>query len=569
MIKRLFQVTRSMLRGVWDARGGRSLFYPKSPKICHLCFLGLNYGTIVRRTAVAIKSLVKASQYYDSITLMLVARELTHLPGVRDAAVVMATDANKAILREAGLLTAEIEAAGANDLAIAASLAEDAAADPLAEAEKLLQQKKGDGGSEIEFRPKTIRSAVKSQPQANVAVISVAGRYAVDEAWDALHQGLHVLLFSDNVSLDDEVALKRYARDHGLLLMGPGAGTTILNGVALGFANALPAGPVGIVSAAGTGLQEVSTLLARQGVGITQGLGTGGRDLGQAVGGVMMLEALKALQADPVTEVLVIISKPPAPDVVKTVLNQVGAGDKPAVICLMGGDPAAVAGISNAVFARTLQEAALLAAQAAGVDLADVAELLEDENAALEEQAAGLRPQLRSGQRYLRGLFSGGTLCYEAQVIWRDRLAGPVLSNAPLAPANRLADATRSQGHTAIDLGEEEFTVGRPHPMIDNDLRIRRLLQEARDPEVAVMALDVVLGYGAHPDPAAELGPAIRQARQLAADAGRTLAVVASITGTDQDPQGLSRQVEALRAAGAIVCDSNAAAARLTAMMIP
>ncbi len=517
----------------------------------------------------AVKSLVKISQYYDSVTLMLVARELTHLPGVQDAAVVMATDANKAILREAGLLTHDIEAAGANDLAIAVSLDDGAEVDPLAEAEKLLRQKKGTDGGEAEFRPKTIRGAVKSFPQANVAVISVAGRYAADEAWDALHRGLHVLLFSDNVSLEDEVALKRYARDQGLLLMGPGAGTAILNGVALGFANVLPAGPVGIVSAAGTGLQEVSTLLARQGVGITQGLGTGGRDLGQAVGGIMMLEALKALQADPATEVLVVISKPPAPDVAKTVLNQVDAGDKPAVICLMGGDPAAVAGISNAVFARTLQEAALLAAQAAGADLADVNELIEDEDVALAEQAAGLKPQLGPGQRYLRGLFSGGTLCYEAQVIWRDRLAGPVLSNAPLAPASRLAGSTRSQGHTAIDLGEEEFTVGRPHPMIDNDLRIRRLLQEARDPEVAVIVLDVVLGYGAHPDPAAELGPAIRQARQLAAAAARTLVVVAAVTGTGQDPQDLNRQVEALRAAGAIVCDSNAAAARLTAMIVP
>jgi FdrA protein len=497
---------------------------------------------------------------------MLVARELTRLPGVRDAAVIMATEANKAILREAGLLTAEVERAGANDLAIAVSL-DNGAGDVLAEAEKLLHQKR-ETGEAGEFRPKTIRGAVKSHPQANVAVISVAGRYAADEAWDALRQDLHVLLFSDNVSLEDEVALKQYARDHGLLLMGPGAGTAILNGMALGFANVLPAGPVGIVSAAGTGLQEVSTLLARQGVGITQGIGTGGRDLSEAVGGIMMLEALKALQADPATETITLISKPPAPAVVKTALEQVEAGDKPVVLCLMGGDPDAVSPVANAIFARTLQEAALLAAQVSGADMAGVAEIQEKEAADLSQQAGRLRARLNPGQRYLRGLFSGGTLCYEAQVIWRDQLKQPVLSNAPLAKTNRLVDSTHSQGHTAVDLGEEEFTVGRPHPMIDNDLRIRRLLQEARDPEVAVILLDVVLGYGSHPDPAAELGPAVRQARQVAAEAGRELLVVASVTGTEQDPQGFNRQVETLQAAGVVVADSNAAAARLAGMLV-
>ena len=240
----------------------------------------------------AIKTLIKKSEYHDSVTLMLVARELTKFPGVIDVGVIMATEANKALLKESGLLTPEAQSATPNDLVIAVS-ADDAAADAaLLEAERLLKQKRSsDEGAE--FRPKTLRGAVKMNPNANVAVISVAGRYATDEAWDALRRGLHVLLFSDNVSLEDEIALKTYARDHGLLLMGPGAGTAILNGVALGFANVVPSGPVGIVSAAGTGLQEVSTLLAKHGVGITQGLGTGGRDLKEEVGGIMMLEGLQ------------------------------------------------------------------------------------------------------------------------------------------------------------------------------------------------------------------------------------------------------------------------------------
>jgi succinyl-CoA synthetase alpha subunit len=405
-------------------------------------------------------------------------------------------------------------------------------------------------------------------PAANVAVISVAGRYATDEAWDALSRGLHVLLFSDNVSLEDEIALKKYARQQGLLLMGPGAGTTILNNVALGFANMLPRGPVGIVSAAGTGLQEVSTLLARHGVGISQGLGTGGRDLKKEVGGIMMLEALKALQQDEATSVLVLISKPPAEEVVRLILDQVADSAKPAVICFLGGDMSTLAKIPNVIPARTLYECALLAAQAVQPQNGDIKAFLKAENTSLKKQANKLRKKLNADQRYLRGLFSGGTLCYEAQVIWKEMLEGPVYSNAPLPGGPALPDSTKSYQHTAVDLGEEEFTVGRPHPMIDNDLRIRRLLQEARDPEVAVIMLDVVLGYGAHPAPASELGKTVEEAQTLARGEGRELLVVASVTGTEDDPQSLSQTTSTLERAGVIVCDSNSAAARLTALPV-
>ena len=286
----------------------------------------------------SVQALVKPSEYHDSVSLMLVARQLAGLEGVQDAAVVMATEANKSILGGAGLLTPEIEAAGPNDLVLAVSaLDATTAAQALAKAQEFLKRK-AVPDSAGESRPKTIRGALSLHPGANLAVISVAGRYAADEAWEALERGLHVLLFSDNVSLEDEIALKQYGREHGLLLMGPGAGTAILNGVALGFANVLPAGPVGIVSAAGTGLQEVSSLLARAGVGISQGIGTGGRDLKKEVGGIMMLLALQALQQDPATAVLVLISKPPAPEVAQTVLEQASTSSKPTVICFLGGE---------------------------------------------------------------------------------------------------------------------------------------------------------------------------------------------------------------------------------------
>jgi FdrA protein len=249
-------------------------------------------------------------------------------------------------------------------------------------------------------------------------------------------------------------------------------------------------------------------------------------------------------------------------------MEQVKQSKKPTVVCFMGGDISQVAEVETAIPARTLQEGGLLAAKAAGAKIGDIEVLIKKENKKLEKQAAVLKTQLQPQQKYLRGLFSGGTLCYEAQVIWREALESPVFSNAPLPTEPKLADSTKSHKHTTVDLGEEEFTVGRPHPMIDNDLRIRRLLQEADDPEVAVIILDVVIGYGAHPDPASELGTAIVEAQELAANAGRTLHVIASVTGTDQDPQGLQHTINTLRRSGVIVCDSNAAAARLTAMIV-
>jgi FdrA protein len=515
-----------------------------------------------------VKTLIRTSEYHDSVSLMLVTRELSKLEGVTDTAVVMGTEANKSILTEAGLLTDEAKAASPNDLVIAVASSSASVADAALQKAEVLLKQKASSAQAGEFKPKTIRGALSTNPTANVAVISVAGRYATDEAWEALSHGLHVLLFSDNVSLEDEIALKEYARDHGLLLMGPGAGTAILNGVALGFANVLPRGSVGIVAAAGTGLQEVSTLLARHGVGISKGIGTGGRDLKKEVGGIMMLEALKALQQDPVTNVLVLISKPPADEVVRLILDQAAESAKPVVICFLGGDTSGLERVPNVIPARSLYQCALLAGQLIPPEVGDVMAFIEAENSHFAKQVQSLQLQLKATQRYLRGLFSGGTLCYEAQVIWKGMLDSPVYSNAPLPGGLALPDSTKSYLHTAVDLGEEEFTVGRPHPMLDNDLRIRRIRQEARDPEVAVIMFDVVIGYGAHPDPASELGRTVKEARKFARREGRELTFVASVTGTEDDPQCLSRTVKTLEEAGVIVCNSNSAAARFTALLV-
>ncbi len=515
-----------------------------------------------------VKHVIKSGTYYDSVSLMETARELTQLPGVVDAAVVMATEANKSILEGAGLLLPEVEAAGPNDLVVVVQAQEaDQAEAALAAAGRHLSRRPAGAEGGARFRPRTIRGAVRGEPEANLALISVAGQYAAAEAWEALRQGLHVLLFSDNVSVEDEVALKKYAVERGLLMMGPDCGTAILNGAALGFANAVPRGPVGIVAAAGTGLQEVSSLLARLDVGISQGIGTGGRDLKQPVGGLTMLAGIEALQSDPGTRVLLLVSKPPASAVARRMLARVGESDKPAVVCFLGGDPAPVSD-AGAIPARTLQEAAYLAAaEVEGYQGPAADEVIEREIADLRAQANELRARLTPGQTYLRGLFSGGTLASEALIVAGERLE-PLWSNVALDPRFRLADAARSQGHAIVDLGADEFTVGRPHPMIDQELRIRRLFREADDPAVGLILLDVVLGYGTHPDPAAELGPAIRKAREHAAAARRELIVVASVTGTQGDPQNLDRQVNVLEEAGAVVPSCNAAAARLAGFLL-
>jgi succinyl-CoA synthetase alpha subunit len=516
----------------------------------------------------AVQGIVKESQYLDSVTLMTIAKKLRTLPDVEDAALVMGTDANKGLLQQADMYPNEVKAATANDLILVIKGGEQSLERAIAQAELWLTSRDPAAQSSRGRKPKTVRSAVRLAPAANLALVSVSGQYAAQEAWAALYQGLHVLLFSDNVSLEDEVELKRYAIQNDLLMLGPGAGTTILNGAALGFSNNVPKGPVGIVSAAGTGLQEVSSLLARQGVGVSQGIGVGGRDLHDEVGGMMMLHALAALQEDPETETIVAISKLPSDRVAERVLENLSAGKKPTVVIFMGEDlapPAYVEELQGGKIhlASTLDEAALAAAMMVhGSDPQAAVKRLEQEREVIQEEARTLRAGLAPEQQFLRGLFSGGTLCEEAIRIWRSQV-GQVWSNTELDKDRVLPGVDDSIDHTALDLGDEAFTVGRLHPMIDYDLRIRRLTQEADDPSVALIQMDVVLGFGSHPNPSGELVPAIENVKKASEAAGRKLIIVLSITGTDADPQNLSQQRETLERAGAVVKESNAAASWL------
>jgi FdrA protein len=504
---------------------------------------------------VVVRNLLKPSAYFDSVTLMLVQREVRQLPGVEDAGAVMGTDANKELLRDAGLLTPEAQTARPDDLILSVRAASDAVATgALAHAEALLVPRR-EAAPVGTYRPKTVASAAQMLPGANLALISVPGRFAAGVAKDALAAGLHVMLFSDNVPIEAEVELKRAAATRGLLLMGPDCGTAIIGGAGLGFANQVRRGPIGIVGAAGTGIQEVASLVHRGGAGISHAIGTGGRDLHRVVRGMTAHQGLAVLAADPGTEVIVLISKPPAPEVAAQVLGAVQRIPKPVVVDFVG---ATVAATERLHVAHTLEEAAQKA-----VTLATGGPPRWPQWEVLPAQEAG---RLASTQKYVRGLYSGGTLCYEALVLL-PRYVGPVHSNTPLDSAEALETALRSRAHTVIDMGSDEFTAGRLHPMLDPDLRHQRLLREAEDPEVAVILLDVVLGHGAHPDPARELAVVIRQARARAQGAGRWLPVVISVCGTDEDPQNYEAQVAALVDAGAIVQASNAQAARLAGLI--
>ena len=491
---------------------------------------------------------VRKSAYFDSITLMQCGKKIAAMAGISDAAVVMGTSANRAILTTGGLWLSEFDSASDADLLVAVRAENQAAAQAaLAAVDAILRDSAGKSGSN-EPRPASLESALKIIPDANLALISVAGRFAGDQARRALKSGLNVMLFSDNVPLETEIELKKMARARGLLMMGPDCGTAIINGVPLAFANVVRRGNIGIVAASGTGLQEASCIISNAGGGISQAIGTGSRDVERQVGGLMMTDALKALAEDENTAVILLVSKPPHPEVLERVRGVIKEIRKPVVDLFVG---AAEPGGPS-----TLEEAALMAlAVSRGQSPSLVSDELAARDGEIQQRAAREAQRLRRGQKYLRGLFSGGTFCAEAQTLFANAVAD-VYSNVAIGHAAKLENSLQSRKNTVVDFGDDEFTLGRAHPMIDYSLRNSRVLHEAADPEVAVILLDVILGYGANPDPAGELCDVIREA-------SKKVTVVCSITGTDQDPQNRAETSRRLEEAGAIVMPSNAAASKL------
>ncbi len=505
----------------------------------------------------ATASIIKKNHYQDSLKLMQLSRKLSALPGIRKASAIMATEANLKMLRDAGLIAEAPDGANANDLIVAVDAESESKARGAIDMLDSLITPAGVSRAGAAEAVKGLDSALNIFPGANIALISVPGEYAKLECSKAIEKGLHTFLFSDNVTIEEEIELKRRASGRGLLVMGPGCGTAIINGTGLGFANVVNKGPIGVVAAAGTGMQEVTSLLSNWGTGITHAIGVGGRDLSGEVGGITTLDALRILGGDNDTKVLLVVSKPPSKKVAEKILAAIGETRKPAVVCFLGHD-LRPPGDENIKLVSTLEEAAFSAlALVKGNGKKSSPGPVKD----WKRQAGKYIRARKRGQRYLRGLFSGGTLCYEAQQILA-RTLGDVYSNAPLDKKNKLKDSNVSVGNTCVDLGEEEFTVGRPHPMIDAALRSERLLREAAKPEVAVILFDVVLGHVASPDPAGDLVPAIKTAKASARKKGRSIAFVAHVCGTERDPQGLKDQEKKLMKEGVMVFPTNALAAR-------
>jgi FdrA protein len=476
---------------------------------------------------------VRRGAYHDSVRLMQVSRALAGVPGVTQALAAMATDLNLELL--VGMGFPPPADAGPNDMVVALAGDEAGVAAALERlGAELDRPAGGDDAGPADVPARTAGAAVRRYG-ANLVLVSTPGRYAFVDAMDALEAGASVLVFSDNVPVEQEVALKEAAARRGLLVMGPDCGTAVVGGVGLGFANVVRPGPVGLVAASGTGAQQVMALLDAAGTGVSHCLGVGGRDLTAEVGGRSTLAALDALDADPDTELILVISKPPDGEVAARVRERAAALRTPVRFAFLGaGQPDLAAATADTLHALGVDPPAILRIQGADVPNNPVSSA--------------------TSRGSLRGLFSGGTLCDEAMIITSAAL-GPIASNIPLRPEWALADLPVG-GHSMIDFGDDAYTRGRPHPMIDNGLRLERLAGEAVDPSCGVILLDVVLGHGAHPDPAADLAPAIAGA------VARGKAVVVSLVGTDGDPQGLSRQGAALTEAGAAVFRANADAAR-------
>lgn len=488
-----------------------------------------------------VKYHIRKNTYYDSVTLMIISKEVKKIDGVYEALVGMGTDLNKELAHNLGISSDEIEAIGVNDFFV--SISGDESIDIkniMNNVDDLLTKKKKSSCSD--YRPATINSAIKQEGDSNLVIISVPGEYAYEESKKALALNCHVMLFSDNVSIEEERKLKDLAIEKGLLMMGPDCGTAIINNVPLAFGNVIRKGNIGVVGASGTGTQEVTVTIHRLGEGVSQVLGTGGRDLSLEIGGKMMLQGIDALMNDPDTKVIVLISKPPAKEIAEKILSEIQKSSKPVVVNFIGGDRelieryGAYAGISLEDTARKAVD--LLRGEEVedfnGFDISseEIMEIIELETSNMDK-----------AQKYLRGLYTGGTLADESiNLLGKD--------------------------HVFIDFGDDVFTKGRPHPMIDPSIRAEYLEKEGQDESIAVVLMDFVLGYGCHENPVREMIPAIEKAKAIMKSKGKYLSVIASVCGTEKDPQNLIKSKEELIKAGVIVMNSNIQAAKLTGLIL-
>lgn len=512
----------------------------------------------------AVKIVIKTNTYRDSLILMKISNTIREMDGIKSCSVLLASEQNKTTLVGEHLLTEEVKKAGPNDLLIVVDAETKEIAEVAYEKIELMLSK----GRLISANPddscRTVEEAIEKMPGANLALLSIPGKYVKKEAMKILEKGINLHIFSDNVPFEEELQLKQYARQNGLIVMGPDCGTANISGCALAFANKVRKGPIGLVGAAGTGIQEVSTLIHRWGSGVSHAIGTGSNDIKNEIGGITTIDGLKKLDSDSETKIIVIVCKPPAVETEKEILKVVQQCSKPVVVNFLGGDLEAASQYGG-IPARTLEEAAWKAVNLVKTS-GGILPIFTGNTEEIIAQAQKEWSRLNDAQKYIRGTYSGGTLANEACLITSDYFDS-VHINTSLRFASRLADTSKSIGHTFIDLADDEFTVGKPHVMAEPAMRFDRILQEANDPETAVLLMDIVIGYGVHQDPAGAVFSTLMKAKALASSSGRYLPIIASICGIDEDPQSRALQANKLRGAGVIVMPTNAQAARIAVMI--
>lgn len=505
-----------------------------------------------------LKSKIFPNSYRDSVLLMKMAGAIRRIDGVENAEVIIATEANKSILEFNGLLTEEIRHATPNDLVVSVIADDDSViGEAISKAEDMIFNGMDDDKSgKVTYSAKSIAGALAMEPDSNLAILSIPGPLVKKDALKLLDNGVNLLIFSDNVPIEDELELKRRADEKGLIVMGPDCGTAMVRGASLAFANKVRQGKIGMVCASGTGLQEVAVLIHNMGQGISHALGTGSNDVKDVIGGISMKRGLKWLEQDGATELIVVVSKPPQKATMEALKAEFKTCRKPVIVNFLGSHQP-VKREGNVYYTDTLEETALKALELAGETVDDSVAVPE----ALRESVRREKELHRNKGGYMRALYTGGTLGTEAAIICRDILSG-LTTNLSVPGVEKMADYNVSAKNYILDLGADEFTLGKPHPMIEPEMKNQRLLKEAADPDTAVLLLDFVLGYGVNCDPAGNTLYEIDKAREIAQSQGRCLTFVASVTGTDEDPQNRGEQIRRLEEHGVLVLPSNAQAVR-------
>lgn len=503
--------------------------------------------------------LLRKNEYYDSIRLMRISESLRNVEGIDKIMVMMATPSNKQILRNMDFTSAEVAMASVNDMIVAIRAESE---EPIERALLGLDQllKNGEDKAESLTSYDSLSAAISAEPEANLCVISLPGEHAIAQARTAINAGLHVIIYSDNVSLEDDRSIKELASDRGLLCMGPDCGVVNLNGVAFLTASIVNRGNIGIVGASGSGTQLIAALIDQNGFGVSQAIGVGGKDLKDEVGGLGMLMAIDALEADEATRVVVIVSRAPGESTMYDILRRVKSSSKPTVVYFIDGD-AEIISMYGGIPASDLEDAARKAIgllHGTSVQNAEFTMSEEEISAIIEKEILSMHPN----QKYLRGLYCGGTFCDEA-IKQLESSIGNVYSNCTSKEEFKLTDSFKSICHSLVDLGDEEFTLGRPHPVIDPEPVRLAIERESLDDSVAVILMDFILGPAINPDPVGSVIADLRKAKERFAQRGGFLSIIASICGTDRDPQNLSRQKKMLEEIGVIVMPGNAQAARL------